>query len=104
MRSETRAVGFAALLAGLVPVMLLRSGEVAGQTAPQTVTTDTPEYCLHLRDMVTRMEQVTPAGPASAVASLSSEGQRMCDEGQVRGGILRLRRAIVMMEAAPSQP
>ena len=37
------------------------------------------------------------APPPQEVTFLSSEGQRMCDQGQTRGGILRLRRALVLM-------
>lgn len=104
MRSEARAIGFAVLLAGLSLVALLPADRVAGQPSPQSVTTDTPEYCLHLRDLIGRMTPVTPAGAPSEVANLSSEGERMCDEGQVRGGILRLRRALIILRDTSPKP
>jgi hypothetical protein len=68
-----------------------------GQPAPQQVTSDTPEYCLQLLDRVSEMVRGAPRPPPQEVAFLSSEGHRMCDHGQTRGGILRLRRALVLM-------
>jgi hypothetical protein len=80
-------LGLAAVLVGATPVL--------GQPAPQRVTSDTPEYCLRLSDRVSELVRVT--SPPQEVTSLSTEGQRMCDQGQTRGGILRLRRAWMMM-------
>jgi len=70
---------------------------VAGQSPPEAVTSDTPEYCLHLLDRVGDMVRVASAPPPQEVTSLSTEGQRMCDQGQTRAGILRLRRALLLM-------
>ena len=69
---------------------------VYGQGAPQRVTTDTPEYCLQLLDRVSELARST-AHPPQQATELSAEGQRMCDQGQTIGGILRLRRALVML-------
>lgn len=82
-------MGLAAMLFGAMPV--------SGQQRAQLVTTDTPEYCLQLLDRVSELVRVAATPPPQEVTSLSSEGQRMCDQGQTRGGILRLRRALVMM-------
>jgi hypothetical protein len=70
--------------------------QVSGQSAPQQVTTDTPQYCLQLLDRVSELARIA-AHPPQEAASLSTEGQRMCDQGQTRGGILRLRRALVLL-------
>ncbi len=70
---------------------------VAGQSPPQRVISDTPEYCLHLRDRVSEMARVAATPPPQEVTFLTSEGQRMCNQGQTRGGILRLRRALMLM-------
>ena len=70
---------------------------MVGQAPPQQVTSDTPEYCLHLLDRVSEMVRVAAAPPPQEVTFLSSEGQRMCHQGQTRGGILRLRRALMLM-------
>ena len=82
-------LGVAAVLMGATPVV--------GQPAPQRVTSDTPEYCLRLMDRVSELVRVATDPPPQEVTALSSEGQRMCDEGHTRGGILRLRRALMMM-------
>ena len=83
------AIGLAAIWFGLAPV--------GAQSPPQQVTSDTPEYCLHLLDLVSEMVRGAPTPPPQEVTYLSSEGQRMCDQGQTRGGILRLRQALVLM-------
>jgi hypothetical protein len=51
------------------------------------------------------MVRVAETPPPEEVTSLSSEGQRMCDQGKTRGGILRLRRALLLMtHQGPGQP
>ncbi|MBS0641835.1 MAG: hypothetical protein U1E70_23535 [Acetobacteraceae bacterium] len=66
------------------------------QTPPLEVTTDTQAYCQRLSDQVSaRMRGLQ--SPPPEVIRLSDEGERLCDEGQIRGGILRLRRAWMMM-------
>lgn len=77
---------------------------VVGQSPPQQVTSDTPEYCLQLLDRVSEMVRGAPAPPPQEVSSLSNEGQRMCDQGQTRGGILRLRRALMLMLHSNAAP
>ncbi len=86
---RTIAFGAASVWAGSLPA--------AGQSAPQQVTTDTPQYCLYLLDRVSEMVRGAPSPPPQEVTFLSTEGQRMCDQGQTRGGILRLREALTLM-------
>lgn len=66
--------------------------------APMEVTTDTPEYCVQLADKVHSLSSVSVVKPPREVSDLSAEGQRMCAHGQTRPGILRLRRAIMLMK------
>jgi hypothetical protein len=81
-----------------VAAVWLGMGPVVGQSPPpQQVTSDTPEFCLHLLDRVSEMVRAAGVPPPQEVTFLSSEGQRMCDQGQTRGGILRLRRALMLM-------
>ena len=87
--ARTIGLGVATAWLGAMPV--------AGQSPPQRVTSDTPEYCLHLLDRVSEMVRIAGSPPPQEVTFLSSEGQRMCDQGQTRGGILRLRRALMLM-------
>lgn len=100
MRWRPRAV-----LPSLVCLPLLLGPRIAGGqpsgSGAEEVTTDTPEYCLHLLDMVSDMVRRSVHPPPHEVTELSSQGQRMCDHGQTRGGILRLRRALLLMMQHP---
>ena len=69
----------------------------ARDPAPMEVTTDTPEYCVYLEDRVQSRVQLASTPPPHEVADLSAEGQRMCEHGQTRGGIMRLRRALLLL-------
>ena len=93
---RTLSLGAATLWLGAMPL--------ASQSPPQQVITDTPEYCLQLLDRVSEMVRVAGSPPPQAVTFLSTEGQRMCDQGQTRGGILRLRRALMLMMHASEGP
>lgn len=84
------------MLALLTAIALMPASRAA-QPAPVVVTTDTPQYCLHLLDKVSELMRLAPAPPPE-VTSLSTEGQRMCGQGQTRGGITRLRRALVLLK------
>ena len=59
------------------------------------VTSDTPAYCGELMNRLSGMARGA-AIPREAVV-LSAEGERMCEHGQTRGGIMRLRRALAIM-------
>ena len=94
-------------LPGFVPVALclaltLAAHTAAAQNNAAEITSDTPEYCLHLFDLVSALVRQSVQPPPHEVADLSSEGQRMCDHGQTRGGIMRLRRALVLMQQSGS--
>ncbi len=98
MSLNARNTGLAGVMASLaVGGAVLVSLPVAGQSPPQRVTTDTPEFCLQLLDRVSELVRISEAPPPEEVTLLSSEGRKMCDQGQTRGGILRLRRALLMM-------
>jgi hypothetical protein len=99
---NARAPKISRRVAGLGLAAVLVATPVLGQPAPQRVTSDTPEYCLRLSDRVSELVRVT--SPPQEVTSLSTEGQRMCDQGQTRGGILRLRRALMMMAHQGNEP
>jgi hypothetical protein len=68
------------------------------QTNPMEVTSDTPEYCLHLLDRVSELVRLATAPVPRDVTDLSTEGHRMCAHGQTRSGIMRLRTALMIME------
>jgi hypothetical protein len=97
----------AAPAAGL-PALLPRTAVPVQQEptpdAPMEVTTDTPEYCVQLADKVHTLASDAVVKPPREVSDLSAEGQRMCAHGQTRPGIMRLRRAIMLMKHEDAGP
>ncbi len=67
-----------------------------GAAGDALVTTDTPEYCETLADRVRRAESARP-NPPSQADELAEEGHHMCATGLIRGGLVRLRRAWLML-------
>src|SRR5690349_12389991 len=88
-------IGLAAVVLVFAAGHFTRPG--AQEPPPVSVTTDTAEYCAYLSSLVGERVRGAPASLAHEAADLSSEGQWMCNHGQVRGGILRLRRALVLL-------
>ena len=79
--------------------LLLLSGRVAAQDEappppPMIVTSDTADYCARLWRQIQARGSAVPA----VVRDLGEEGHSLCDDGQVRGGINRLRRALMMLQ------
>jgi hypothetical protein len=98
MTLNARTVSLAGTIACLgVGAALVGAIPVAGQPPPQQVTSDTPEYCQQLLNRISELARMAPAPPPYEVTSLSMEGQRMCRQGQTRGGLVRLRRALVLL-------
>jgi hypothetical protein len=96
-----RAILIACLLVALGTWFAISGRRLAAQqthdSAPLEVTTDTPEYCLYLQDRVQNLVRLASSPPPREATQLSTEGQRMCEHGQTRGGIKRLRRALMLM-------
>ena len=89
---------------GLLLVSFLLVSSAGGDFLPVVVTTDTPEYCHNLFVRITEAIQAAATPPPVEVASLSAEGERMCNDGLTRGGILRLRRALMILQQRTSGP
>lgn len=62
-----------------------------------TVTSDSSEYCQHLSGRVDGLARDAKPPPPAEVAGLAREGQRLCEDGKTRSGILHLRRAFIML-------
>jgi hypothetical protein len=95
------------LLIAVSALLVISSVPVAAQdqttqTSPMEVTSDTPEYCLHLLDRVSELVRVASNPVPRLVTDLAPEGHRMCAHGQTRGGIMRLRSALMIMEKGGS--
>ena len=74
------------------------AGCVAGGSPaddPMTVTTDTPEYCLSLAAHMESQGEMTPNARV-----LWQRGRSMCEHGHIRGGLARLRRAMMVIRGA----
>lgn len=98
-----RSLATAGLMAALGAMPAMSLGPVlaqvqAGQTGPMQITTDTPAYCLHLLDRVSDLVRLATIPIPHDVTDLTTEGQRMCANGQTRSGITRLRSALMIME------
>jgi hypothetical protein len=101
--SPVRSLTTASLLIVLGALPTVSPGPVIAQDRivqanPMEVTSDTPEYCLHLLDRVSELVRLATIPVPREVTDLSTEGHRMCAHGQTRGGIMRLRSALMIME------
>jgi hypothetical protein len=83
------------LLCALPPLVAATArGE---EPPPAVILTDTEEYCDHLQHLIgDRAAHVTEAH------RLFVEGRRMCDHGEVRAGIARLRQALILVRHHPT--
>jgi hypothetical protein len=105
MLIQARLVGSAGLAISLglgLTAALQAALQAAAQPDAMEVTSDTPAYCLRLLDRVSNLVHASPA-PLPDVTRLSNEGRHLCGQGHIRGGILRLRRAWLLLNQ-PSQP
>jgi hypothetical protein len=79
----------------LCPLLLLSLAGLpclADEPPSFPLTTDTLQYCNQLARQVADHHSVQPD-----VQRLLTEGREMCERGQIRGGIRRMRRALLML-------
>jgi hypothetical protein len=86
------------LLTLVLCAMLLPAVPPPLAESPPHMITDSREYCAHLTSEMTKMGNRQPK-PAPYVRDLADEGKRMCDRGQYRAGVARLRRALILMRS-----
>jgi hypothetical protein len=86
------------LLCAAVPTLVAPS-TLAQEAAAPMITTDTLEYCVNLQQMVVQRGSRLPD-----VKHLLVEGKRMCDHGEIRAGISRLRQALILSRHHPPLP
>ncbi len=79
---------WAVLMAGLCWWL----GHPAAAQDPMTVTTDTAEYCIGLADRIAAVGEMPPHARV-----LWRSGRAMCEHGHVRDGLVRIRRAMMMV-------
>jgi hypothetical protein len=102
-----RSITTAGLMVALGVLPAIPAGPVAAQVVtiqsdPMEVTTDTAEYCVHLLDRISELARLSGMPVPREVTDLTTEGQRMCEHGQTRGGIVRLRSALMIVEKSDS--
>ncbi len=87
----------------LASLLLLSSGQLRAQdrdpVVPMVVTSDTGAYCQTLLAEIRAYRTVPPSARA-----LQQDGRRLCDEGLVRSGINRLRRALMVLHSGHPAP
>ncbi len=66
------------------------------QSKPMVITTDTASYCGQLSSEVARAQMNSAKVPPD-VPRLAAEGRRLCNQGLIRPGIERLRRAWTLL-------
>lgn len=74
----------------VIALMLLLPPTAWAQQAAPRLISDSAEYCAELAGRFA----VIGAEAPSHLRALADEGQRLCAEGQTRGGIAKLRRAL----------
>ncbi|MBP0462495.1 hypothetical protein J5Y09_01100 [Roseomonas sp. PWR1] len=67
-----------------------------GEPMPR-ITSDSHEYCTELVGRFARL----PGAAVEPARSLAADGVRLCEEGQPRAGVAKLRRAIRAAQAPP---
>jgi hypothetical protein len=97
------------LMVGLtasIAVAVMARAQTAGDDIPPTrVTSDSPEFCAQLADQLRHdLRARQPAPVPDEVRMLGHEGNRMCREGHIRPGILRIRRALMLLRGDTPPP
>lgn len=93
-RRSKGGVVAALLAAGLVACW--SDARASSQAEPVRVITHTRQYCEELSARATTLRQAAPA-PLEEASVLAAEGDKLCGQGQIRRGIVRLRRAIMLL-------
>jgi hypothetical protein len=65
---------------------------------PECITSDTPAYCAKLALKMNTLGAMPPHAHA-----LWLQGQAMCERGQIRAGLARLRRAMIIVRNGDTQ-
>jgi len=98
IRNASEALLVACAVLQLAAITQVCMSQPAGaQSRDPTVTSDSTEYCDVLLNKFAGLARDAAMPPPTEAAELSEEGERMCVHGQIRGGIMRLRRALIIL-------
>ena len=78
-------------------LLALTIGRAVAEEMPPGITTDSPTYCLLLYERVESLRLAAAVAPPPEISELSAEGRQMCDKGLIKGGTMRLRRALTIL-------
>ncbi|GAA3661857.1 hypothetical protein GCM10022398_04020 [Acetobacter lovaniensis] len=72
-------------------------------SSPIVVTSDSLSFCLELAHLIDSYAATKASVSVSvSVSRLETEGMNLCQKGHIRPGLVRLRRALLNAEGAPS--
>ncbi len=91
-------------ICGLTAIVLCLAGPLRAQATLPELMTDTPEYCAQLGERLDVLIGGSATPPPREVTDLSVQGQTLCAHGHVRGGVQRLRRALIIMQQHAAAP
>jgi hypothetical protein len=75
---------------------------VDARHAPVQITTDTPAYCATLQTRLHEREK--HQGLPARARALTRAGESLCENGDISGGIIALRKAMILsLHAAPER-
>ena len=98
IRNASEALLVACAVLQLAAITQVCMSQPAGaQSRDPPVTSDSTEYCDVLLNKFAGLARDAAMPPPTEAAELSEEGERMCVHGQIRGGIMRLRRALIIL-------
>ena len=88
------------LATAMLATAMMANAQASAPSEPVRVITHTRQYCEELSVRAAVLYQRAQAPPEEA-RLLAAEGDRLCGQGQIRPGIIRLRRAIMLLRAQP---
>ena len=86
------------LATAMLATAMMADAQASAPSEPVRVITHTRQYCEELSVRAAVLRQQAPA-PLEEARLLAAEGDRLCGQGQIRPGIIRLRRAIMLLRA-----
>jgi hypothetical protein len=93
--------GFHRVVLFSLPLVLFTSVTPAQDTVH--VITDTVAYCNQLAHQLADALRATSQKPPERIQTLADAGKRLCQRGEIHGGIIRLRRALMLAHQGETQ-
>lgn len=104
MASQANLGGSTTVTAATETVTMGSAATMGAAAGSLRTTTDSAEYCTELHGRVDILVRDAKTPKAEQALSLSQEGERLCKHGQMRSGILHLRRAFILTRPPEGSP